>query len=58
LIARQRALESTRSSVYSTLDEENSSDDLAIYRKHLASQGLLPQTSYSLHLFLDRPSAP
>ncbi|RXW24723.1 hypothetical protein EST38_g1160 [Candolleomyces aberdarensis] len=54
LIARQRATSAT-SSLYSD-DEE--SDDLAVYRKHLASQGLLPQTSCKIHLFLDRPSAP
>ncbi|KAF6762265.1 hypothetical protein DFP72DRAFT_600735 [Ephemerocybe angulata] len=55
LIARHRA-DSATSSVYS--NPEDDSDDMAIYRKHLASQGLLPQTSYNLHLFLDRPSAP
>ena len=43
---------SARSSVYST-----ESDDLAMYRRHLTSQGLLPQCS-NIHLFLDRPSTP
>lgn len=43
---------SARSSVYST-----ESDDLAMYRRHLTSQGLLPHSS-NIHLFLDRPSAP
>jgi len=43
---------SARSSAYST-----ESDDLAMYRRHLTSQGLLPHSS-NIHLFLDRPSAP
>lgn len=43
---------SARSSVYST-----ESDDLAMYRRHLTSQGLLPHSS-NIHLFLDRPSTP
>ena len=47
----QRA--SAVSSVYST-----ASDDISTYRHHLASQGLLPAASYSIHVFLDRPSAP
>ena len=44
---------SSASSVYST-----ASDDMSVYRHHLASQGLLSQNSFSIHLFLDRPSAP
>jgi hypothetical protein len=44
---------SVSSSVYST-----KSDDMSVYRHHLASQGLLSQASFSIHLFLDRPSAP
>ncbi|KAG6917912.1 hypothetical protein DXG01_000521 [Tephrocybe rancida] len=44
---------SVSSSVYS-----NASDDMSAYRYHLTSQGLLPPTSFSVHLFLDRPSTP
>ncbi|KAG6857109.1 hypothetical protein H0H87_009670 [Tephrocybe sp. NHM501043] len=44
---------SDASSVYS-----DASEDMSAYRHHLTSQGLLPQTSFSLHLFLDRPSTP
>ncbi|KAF8076469.1 hypothetical protein FPV67DRAFT_1407125 [Lyophyllum atratum] len=44
---------SAASSVYS-----NASDDMSTYRYHLTSQGLLPQASFSIHIFLDRPSAP
>lgn len=44
--------ESTASSIYST-----ASDDMSTYRYHLTSQGLLPQT-FSIHIFLDRASAP
>lgn len=46
---------SQASSVYST-----ASADVETYRNHLASQGLLPapSSSTSLHIFLDRPSAP
>lgn len=43
---------SVSSSVYST-----ESDDVALYRHHLTSQGLVPITS-NVHIFLDRPSAP
>lgn len=50
-LASERA--SVSSSVYST-----ASDDMSVYRHHLTSQGLLPQASFSIHLFLDRPSAP
>ncbi|KAF4619847.1 hypothetical protein D9613_005028 [Agrocybe pediades] len=35
----------------------NETDDLAIYNRHLTSQGLLPHSG-SIHLFLDRPSSP
>ncbi|KAJ3856339.1 hypothetical protein EV368DRAFT_32609 [Lentinula lateritia] len=45
--------DSDASSVYST-----ASDDMSTYRKHLASQGLLPQAPVNIHVFLDRPSAP
>ena len=34
------------------------SDDLLAYQHHLVSQGLLSQASFSVHLFLDRSSAP
>ncbi|KAF9453086.1 hypothetical protein P691DRAFT_782445 [Macrolepiota fuliginosa MF-IS2] len=46
---------SQASSVYST-----ESADVERYRNHLATQGLLPaaSSSTSLHIFLDRPSAP
>ncbi len=46
---------SQASSVYST-----ASTDVEAYRNHLASQGLLPapSSSTSIHIFLDRPSAP
>jgi hypothetical protein len=47
---KQRA--SAASSIYST-----ASDDMSTYRHHLTSQGLLPQV-FSIHIFLDRPSAP
>jgi hypothetical protein len=52
-LASERA--SVSSSVYST---STASDDMSVYRHHLASQGLLSQASFSIHLFLDRPSAP
>ncbi|TFK43479.1 hypothetical protein BDQ12DRAFT_731497 [Crucibulum laeve] len=52
LFPRQRS-HSTASSVYST-----ASDDMEAYHHHLASQGLLSQASFNLHIFLDRPSAP
>lgn len=44
---------SVASSVYSS-----ESDDMSAYRHHLASQGLLPQASFTIHIFLDRPSVP
>ncbi|TFK75853.1 hypothetical protein BDN72DRAFT_885377 [Pluteus cervinus] len=43
------------SSVYSTASAQA---DMSAYRRHLASQGLLSSASYSIHIFLDRPSAP
>ncbi|KAF8195830.1 hypothetical protein K438DRAFT_1483943, partial [Mycena galopus ATCC 62051] len=52
LFGRRRS-DSLASSVYST-----ESADLSTYRQHLVSQGLLPQSSPSVHLFLDRPSEP
>ncbi|KAF5344106.1 hypothetical protein D9758_008895 [Tetrapyrgos nigripes] len=43
----------SETSVYST-----ASDDMSVYRHHLATQGLLHQSSYNVHIFLDRPSTP
>ncbi|KAG5638193.1 hypothetical protein H0H81_001290 [Sphagnurus paluster] len=45
---------STTSSIYSV----ESDDHMSTYRHHLTSQGLLPQASFSIHIFLDRPSNP
>ena len=47
-------LSSERTSVSSSVY----SDDMSVYRQHLTSQGLLSRASFSIHLFLDRPSAP
>ena len=44
---------STTSSVYS-----DDSHDMAAYRHHLKSEGVLIQSSFNLHIFLDRSSAP
>lgn len=44
---------STTSSVYS-----DDSHDMAAYRLHLKSEGVLMQSSFNLHIFLDRSSAP
>ncbi|KAL0070708.1 hypothetical protein AAF712_001929 [Marasmius tenuissimus] len=54
LFPRKRS-DSNASSVYST-----SSDDMSMYRNHLASQGLISSQKLptNLHIFLDRPSAP
>ncbi|KAJ6599008.1 hypothetical protein DFH09DRAFT_20944 [Mycena vulgaris] len=52
LFGRRRS-DSVASSVYST-----ASDDMSAYRRHLTSQGLLAQSSSSVHIFLDRPSDP
>ncbi|KAJ7368361.1 hypothetical protein DFH08DRAFT_947282 [Mycena albidolilacea] len=52
-LSGRRRSDSVASSVYST-----ESADLSTYRQHLAAQGLLPQSSASLHIFLDRPSEP
>ncbi|KAF7355366.1 hypothetical protein MSAN_01453200 [Mycena sanguinolenta] len=52
LFGRRRS-DSLASSVYST-----ESADLSTYRQHLVSQGLLPQASPLVHIFLDRPSDP
>ncbi|CAK5275631.1 unnamed protein product [Mycena citricolor] len=49
----RRRVDSSASSVYST-----ASADQDVYRRHLASQGLLPHSSCSVHIFLDRPSEP
>ncbi|KAG5342551.1 hypothetical protein C0989_000679 [Termitomyces sp. Mn162] len=46
-----------RTSVPSSV-HSHASDDLLVYRRHLISQGLLSQASFSVHLFLDRPSTP
>ncbi|KAJ7754255.1 hypothetical protein DFH07DRAFT_743975 [Mycena maculata] len=54
LFGRRRS-DSIASSVYSTA---SASDDMSAYRRHLTSQGLLPQSSSSVHIFLDRPSEP
>ncbi|KAJ7047312.1 hypothetical protein C8F04DRAFT_2105 [Mycena alexandri] len=54
LFGRRRS-DSLASSVYSTA---SASDDMSVYRQHLASQGLLPQSSSSVHIFFDRPSEP
>ncbi len=43
---------SALSSMYS-----NESEDAALYRQHLTSQGLVPPSA-NIHIFLDRPSAP
>ncbi|KAJ7781180.1 hypothetical protein B0H16DRAFT_1404449 [Mycena metata] len=54
LFGRRRS-DSLASSVYST---DSAAEDRSAYRQHLASQGLLPQSSSSVHIFLDRPSEP
>lgn len=43
---------SAKSSVYSM-----TSEDMTAYRRHLTSQGLFPRST-TIHIFLDRPSAP
>ncbi|KAG9218936.1 hypothetical protein CCMSSC00406_0000950 [Pleurotus cornucopiae] len=45
--------ENDAASIYS-----NQSDDMSTYQHHLTGLGLLSQSSFSMHLFLDRPSAP
>ncbi|EAU84833.2 hypothetical protein CC1G_00352 [Coprinopsis cinerea okayama7 len=55
LLSPQRTKSST-SSVYSESDSDH--EHMTVYRQHLASQGLLPQPFYNIHLFLDRPSSP
>jgi hypothetical protein len=50
---RESRSESDGSSVYS-----NASDDMSTFRHHLISQGLLPKALFTMHIFLDRPSAP
>ncbi|THH32914.1 hypothetical protein EUX98_g1300 [Antrodiella citrinella] len=52
-----RARDTDELSVYSTQSEENSAFH-SIFHHHLTSSGLLSQTSTSMHIFLDRPSAP
>ena len=49
--------ESDEVSVDSQASEANSSFN-SIFHNHLTSSGLLPQGSTSIHIFLDRPSAP
>ncbi|KAG6902237.1 hypothetical protein C0995_002869 [Termitomyces sp. Mi166 len=51
----QSLLPSERSSIASSIYSQN--DDMSAYRHHLTSQGFLPQ-SFSVHLFMDRPSTP
>jgi len=53
LFASSERASVSSSSIYST-----ASDDISTFRRHLTSQGLVSQASLSLHLFLDRPSAP
>ncbi|KAL4257085.1 hypothetical protein AB1N83_011390 [Pleurotus pulmonarius] len=45
--------ENDAASIYS-----NQSDDMSTYQHHLTGLGLLSQSSFTMHLFLDRPSAP
>ncbi|KAI0750699.1 hypothetical protein C8Q80DRAFT_1099343 [Daedaleopsis nitida] len=49
--------ESDTQSVYSTASDVDSSFN-SIFNHHLASTGILVQSSTSIHIFLDRPSAP
>ena len=51
-LCEQRESKSNASSMYSM-----SSDDMTAYHTHLTSQGLFPRST-TIHLFLDRPSAP
>ncbi|KAG6869254.1 hypothetical protein C0993_000007 [Termitomyces sp. T159_Od127] len=44
---------SIASSIYS-----HASEDMSTYRHHLTSRGFLSQVTFSVHLFLDRPSTP
>lgn len=53
--------DSDAESVYSHLSDVPSTPDdtfNSIFHNHLTSSGLLPQSSSSMHIFLDRPSAP
>ena len=52
--------EEDTTSPYSPTSAVSSSDSTfnSIFHQHLASSGLLPQASSSIHVFLDRPSAP
>ncbi|KAI0347271.1 hypothetical protein BDW22DRAFT_1404881 [Trametopsis cervina] len=42
----------------SSVPRDSESSFNSIFHKHLASSGLLPPSSTSIHIFLDRPSAP
>ena len=55
LPARRRDSDAT--SMYSEVSEADSSFN-SIFHQHLASSGLLKQASTTMHVFLDRPSAP
>ncbi|TFY68697.1 hypothetical protein EVJ58_g857 [Rhodofomes roseus] len=55
LPARRRDSDAT--SVYSEVSEADSSFN-SIFHQHLASSGLLSQAATTMHVFLDRPSAP
>ncbi|EPT03773.1 hypothetical protein FOMPIDRAFT_1028617 [Fomitopsis schrenkii] len=52
-----RRRDSDATSVYSEASEADSSFN-SIFHQHLASSGLLSQVSTTMHVFLDRPSAP
>ncbi|KZT74370.1 hypothetical protein DAEQUDRAFT_742558 [Daedalea quercina L-15889] len=49
--------DSDATSIYSEASEAESSFN-SIFHQHLASSGLLSQASTTMHVFLDRPSAP
>ncbi|KAI0699458.1 hypothetical protein BC835DRAFT_1405157 [Cytidiella melzeri] len=54
----QSLLRSQEEEPQSSLPRDSQSSFNSIFHKHLASSGLLPSTSTSIHLFLDRPSGP
>ncbi|PCH41037.1 hypothetical protein WOLCODRAFT_118133 [Wolfiporia cocos MD-104 SS10] len=55
---RRRDSESTYSQTSDSDASDAGSPISSIFQNHLASSGLLPQASTSMHIFLDRPSAP
>jgi len=57
LPAPPRRRDSDAESLHSDVSEATTSFN-SIFHHHLASSGLLSQTSTSIHIFLDRPSAP